>query len=62
MVGLGIPDNNQNLCKTCKWAKDKWNESCFCIYYGYIVSRGKNKCWGHEVNGKIDNKKENENE
>ena len=36
------------LCKNCKYAKDKWNDACYCVYYGYIVSRGKTDCWGYE--------------
>lgn len=45
-----------NLCKTCKWSKDKWHDACYCVYYGFIVSRGKDKCWGHETKEKKEEK------
>lgn len=45
----------ENLCKTCRWAKDKWHESCFCTYYGYIVSHGKSDCWGYEIRKEDEN-------
>lgn len=50
----------KNLCKDCKWAKDPWHESCFCVYYGFIVYRGKSDCWGYEISGKEKEKESHE--
>ena len=44
----------KNLCASCKWAKDRWHDACYCVYYGFVVSREKTDCWGHEINGKED--------
>ena len=38
----------EKLCKSCKWAKDKWHDSCYCAYYGFIFAKGKTDCWGYE--------------
>lgn len=35
-------------CRGCKWAKDKWHDSCYCVYYGYIRPKPKKDCWGYE--------------
>lgn len=49
-----------NLCKGCRWAKDKFGESCYCVYYGYIVHRGKENCWGNEITLEEQRSAENE--
>lgn len=38
----------ESLCNDCRWAKDKWHDAYYCVYYGYIVSRAKKECWGYE--------------
>lgn len=48
--------NIRNLCKDCRWAKDHFGESCFCVHYGIIVTYGKEKCKGH---GKVRQQEDN---
>lgn len=38
----------ENDCRNCKHAKDRYHDSCFCCYYGYIRSRPKKECLGWE--------------
>ena len=48
-------------CTTCEHAKDKWHNSCYCTYYGYIRSKPKQDCWGYkerEETSEKDDKKE----
>ena len=45
----------QNLCKSCKYAKDVFRESCFCAMYGIIFSNGKAACAGYEQIRKPEN-------
>ena len=40
--------NSSNICKTCRNAKDRYKESCFCTQYGIIVTYGKEKCKGYK--------------
>lgn len=39
----------KGVCYGCKWAKDQFGASCFCIKYGYIVGYPKNECRGREA-------------
>ena len=41
-------NEQQNLCKRCKYAKDVFRESCYCAMYGIIFSNGKRACEGYE--------------
>ena len=50
-----------NLCKKCKWAKDNWHESCYCVYYGYIVWKGKKECWGYDISEKVEEDEQTDN-
>ena len=43
-----FPTNRKNLCNTCKCAKDKFRESCYCTKYGIIITYGKAECRGYE--------------
>ena len=38
----------KNICQSCRNAKDKFRESCYCVQYGIIVTYGKTKCKGYE--------------
>jgi hypothetical protein len=49
-----------NDCRNCKHAKDKFHDSCYCTYYGYIRSKPKKDCWGWEQRTEKDNKEEKE--
>ena len=40
--------NRSNICKTCRNAKDKYKEACFCTQYGIIIGYGKEKCKGYK--------------
>lgn len=35
-------------CRNCNNAKDKYKDSCFCVYYGILRTRPKKDCWGWE--------------
>ena len=48
----------ENLCLKCPYAKDHWYNSCYCTYYGYIVSKGKSDCWGYEMSKNEKEKKD----
>lgn len=37
-----------NVCKECRFAKDRFRESCYCVQYGYIVTYGKTSCKGYK--------------
>ena len=52
---MEMPDNN---CMNCRWAKDKYHDACYCVYYGYIRSRPKKDCWGWEQQGNDEKKEE----
>ena len=54
---MKMPDNN---CMNCRWAKDKYHDACYCVYYGYIRSRPKKDCWGWEEQPKKAEKEEKE--
>ena len=47
-------------CRGCKWAKDKWHDSCYCVYYGYIRSKPKKDCWGWEKDERSETDKKEE--
>lgn len=51
-----------NLCKGCRFAKDRFRESCFCVQYGIIITYGKKTCKGYKPLRKQDIKGANENE
>ena len=42
---------DNTLCNYCDWAKDRVNNryvnGCYCVHYGYIVSRKKEYCKGY---------------
>jgi hypothetical protein len=46
-------------CRNCEHGKDKFKDSCYCTYYGYIQSKPKKDCRGWEEQSK-DNKEEKE--
>lgn len=50
----------KNICKTCRNAKDRYKEACFCTQYGIIVSYGKTNCKGYDPYTKKTEEKENE--
>ena len=39
------------LCNHCDWAKDRVNNKhvngCYCVHYGYIVSKTIERCKGY---------------
>ena len=39
------------LCNHCDWAKDRVNNvhvtGCYCVHYGFIVSKTKRHCKGY---------------
>ena len=37
-------------CRNCEHAKDRYKDSCYCTYYGYIRSKPKKDCWGWNQN------------
>ena len=43
-----FPKDRQNICNICRYAKDRFRESCYCTMYGIIISFGKVKCKGYE--------------
>ena len=47
------------LCNHCDWAKDRVNNryvnGCYCVHYGYIVSRTVERCKGYRAERKKDN-------
>lgn len=36
----------ENNCRNCVHAKDRFRDSCYCGYYGYIRWKPKKDCWG----------------
>ena len=42
-----------NICKDCKWGKDHFKDACYCVQYGYIVSKAKTKCGGYKPNEQV---------
>lgn len=47
-------------CRNCEHAKDRYKDSCYCTYYGYIRSKPKKDCWGWNQNDKKPVKAEKE--
>ena len=47
------------LCNYCKWAKDRVNTTrmngCYCVHYGYIVSKKIENCRGYKAEGGMSN-------
>ena len=43
------------LCNHCYWAKDRVNNvhvnGCYCVHYGFIVSKLKQRCQGYRPEG-----------
>lgn len=39
-------------CRNCQHGKDRFKDSCYCTYYGYIRSKPKKDCWGWEEQSK----------
>lgn len=37
-------------CRNCQHGKDRFKDSCYCTYYGYIRSKPKKDCWGWNQN------------
>ena len=48
MSSLFYVINRQNICKSCRYSKDHFRESCYCVQYGFIVTYGKEKCKGYK--------------
>ena len=44
-----MPVQGKGVCPSCKWAKQKNRESCYCVKYGIIIGYSKIECRGHEV-------------
>ena len=45
--GLTMYENPEDHdCRNCQHGKDRFNDSCYCTYYGYIRSKPKKDCWG----------------
>ena len=38
----------QNVCRNCKYAKEKGWNSCYCVKYGIIIGYSKTNCVSHE--------------
>ena len=38
----------KDVCRTCKYAKDKGHNSCYCVKYGIIIGYSKTHCVSHE--------------
>ena len=47
---MNRPHMKEPLCKRCEFAKDKvfnqYSQACYCVKYGFIVSRMKERCKG----------------
>ena len=39
----------KDICRTCKYAKDKGHNSCYCVKYGIIIGYGKTRCVSYEA-------------
>jgi len=52
-----LNNGQQILCRDCKWAKDHFKESCYCVHYGYIVSKGKATCRGYKEREQVQESK-----
>ena len=46
------PNVQDTICNYCRWAKDRVNNTyvngCYCVHYGYIISKRKERCLGHK--------------
>ena len=38
----------KEVCRDCKYAKDKAGQSCYCTKYGMIIGYGKIYCVSYE--------------
>lgn len=38
----------QNVCRSCKYAKEKGWNTCYCVKYGMIIGFSKTHCVSHE--------------
>ena len=49
------PIIQDTLCNHCYWAKDRVNNrfvnGCYCVHYGFIVSKLKQRCSGYRPEG-----------
>lgn len=49
------PIIQDTICNHCHWAKDRVNNrhvtGCYCVHYGYIVSKLKERCSGYKPEG-----------
>ena len=43
------PDNEEAICMKCRFARDRFRESCYCTKYGIIIGYSKKECRGYET-------------
>lgn len=46
--GKPRPPKPDGVCVKCEHAKQKHNDSCYCVKYGIIIGYGKVSCDGYE--------------
>ena len=42
------PPKRDGVCLSCKYAKNRFRESSFCVLYGYIIGYPKIDCRGYK--------------
>lgn len=40
----------KEICRDCKFARDKYGGSCYCVKYGIVIGYSKRNCVGYERN------------
>ena len=43
------PAKKDTLCPSCKFAKDRFRESCYCVKYGIVIGYSKKECRGYKL-------------
>ena len=38
----------KEVCRDCKYARDKYGGSCYCVKYGIVIGYSKKVCVGYE--------------
>ena len=41
-------NGQQEICRSCAYAKHRFGGSCYCVKYGYIIGYSKKECRGYE--------------
>lgn len=40
--------SDTNVCCACRFSKDRFRDSCYCVQYGMIIGYGKKTCKGYK--------------